>query len=174
MDGMGGGLWVAGASRGNSSENGRAVVRVLMGLNMLRTRSGASGLGSHRSRWLGPPWRYSRMTLLARPKPGPRLPLGAGTALACCWKPRMSASVKPRIAEPPTRNRSRRVTPSHVSFPDWPGITSIACPPGRNRTGQGLWGPNMEILTKLWGRINYERKKYLEFFTLANCAEPGA
>ena len=28
-----------------------------MVLNALRTLSGASALGSHRSRWLGPPWR---------------------------------------------------------------------------------------------------------------------
>src|SRR5581483_3265490 len=61
------------------------------------------------------------MTLLARPKPGPR----AGAAWAFCTLNR-SASVKPSIAEPPMRSRSRRVTPSQVSLPACPGITSIA------------------------------------------------
>ena len=77
-------LSVTWARRGRISENCRPAVRVGMGRKVLRTRSGASGLGSHKSRWLGPPWRYKRMTLLARPKPGPRLAVGVGTALACC------------------------------------------------------------------------------------------
>ena len=32
-------------------------VRVAIGRKTLRTRSGQFSLGSHRSRWLGPPWR---------------------------------------------------------------------------------------------------------------------
>ena len=32
---------------------------------------GALGLGSHKSRWLGPPCRYIRITLFALPQPAP-------------------------------------------------------------------------------------------------------
>ena len=35
------------------------------------------------------------------------------------------ARLMPRTADPPTRSRSRRVTPSQVSFPARPGITSM-------------------------------------------------
>src|SRR5262245_48799491 len=62
------------------------------------------------------------MTLLALPKPGPP------AVLSLDWPSRAntSASVRPRILEPPIRNNSRRETnPSQVSLPRWPGMTSM-------------------------------------------------
>src|SRR5947199_14265 len=59
------------ASRGSSSVNLTPGSLVSMALKLLLTLSGTPSLGSHRSRWLGPPWRETRMTLLALPKPGP-------------------------------------------------------------------------------------------------------
>src|SRR5437763_16613807 len=66
------------------------------------------------------------MTLWARPKPGPWFVEGglAAAVRALNWS--MSARLMPRMAEPPTRSNSRRVTPSQVSFPARPGITNIA------------------------------------------------
>src|SRR2546423_13947211 len=66
------------------------------------------------------------MTLLALPKPGP--PYAASDDFAeasCSWK--RLARLTPSRAEPPTRSRSRRVMPSHVSRPGCPGITSMVC-----------------------------------------------
>src|SRR5262245_7187742 len=64
-----------------------------------------------------------RMTLLALPKPGP--PAGAASLAAAFCRLKRLARLKPNTAEPPMRSSSRRVTPSHVSFPDRPGITSM-------------------------------------------------
>ena len=44
---------------------------VSMAPNSPRMLEGASGFGSQMSMWLGPPWRKSRMTDLALPKPLP-------------------------------------------------------------------------------------------------------
>src|SRR6266700_3877396 len=97
----------------------------LIGLNSPRTFEGASGFGSQISMWLGPPWRKTRMTDLARPQPDFPLALsGAEAALAC--KRRTSARLTPRMPAPPTRRNSRRLKPSHV-LPDSPGIEIIVC-----------------------------------------------
>ncbi len=62
------------------------------------------------------------ITLLAFPNPGPpEEPVWLARADAA----KRSATPKPMIAEPPTRMKSRRVTPSQVSLPAKPGITSI-------------------------------------------------
>src|SRR5438552_5508860 len=66
------------------------------------------------------------MTLWARPNPGPCVSLGRWAAAVRALNWRMSARLMPRMAEPPTRSNSRRVTPSQVSFPARPGITNIA------------------------------------------------
>src|SRR5712692_4002683 len=95
----------------------------LIGLNSPRTFEGASGFGSQISMWLGPPWRKTRMTDLARPQPDLPLALsGAEAALAC--KRRTSARLTPRMPAPPTRRNSRRLKPSHV-LPGCPGIEII-------------------------------------------------
>ena len=44
-------------------------ILVGMPLNSPRMLSGASGLGSQMSMWLGPPWRKIMMTDFALPKP---------------------------------------------------------------------------------------------------------
>src|SRR5262249_41288464 len=62
------------------------------------------------------------MTLLALPKPGPP-PSFFLAAWACC-RPRRSARLRPRAAEPPTPGGRRGVMPSQVSLPEGPGITS--------------------------------------------------
>src|SRR6266852_5887840 len=62
------------------------------------------------------------MTLLALPKPGP--PPVPSAAVACC-QPNRLAKLKPNTAEPPTRNNSRRVIPSHVSLLIPAGITNM-------------------------------------------------
>jgi len=46
-------------------------MRVGMGLNALRILSGTFSFGSQRSMCDGPPCRYTMMTLLALPQPGP-------------------------------------------------------------------------------------------------------
>src|SRR5687768_1860641 len=101
---------------------------VLMGLKSPRMLSGASGLGSQMSRWLGPPWRKMKMKFLAEPKPA-RLAASAGAAPA----PRASswsrlARLRPSSPAPPTRSSSRRETPSHVA-PGCPGIESMVRSP---------------------------------------------
>ncbi len=45
------------ASFGSSSVNWTPGTLVPIGLKTLLTLSGTLSLGSHRSRWLGPPWR---------------------------------------------------------------------------------------------------------------------
>src|SRR5438094_367439 len=67
------------------------------------------------------------MTLLALPKPGPPYaePSDDFAEASCSWK--RLARLTPSRAEPPTRSRSRRVMPSHVSRPGCPGITSMVC-----------------------------------------------
>src|SRR5882724_11676853 len=99
-----------------------------IGLNTDFTLAGTFSFGSQRSRWLGPPWRYRRITLLALPKPRPPLALVVVLfAFALASKPRTSARVRPRRERPPTRSKSRRETPpSQLSRPAEPGITSMA------------------------------------------------
>src|SRR6218665_1970959 len=66
------------------------------------------------------------MTLLALPQPGPPLVMPASTALAFILS--SEPRVQPRMAEPPTRSRSRRVLPRWLSQrlrPGCPGIRSI-------------------------------------------------
>src|SRR5262249_6410838 len=71
---------------------------------------------------------------------GPRLPgCGGGWAgPAVDVFPRRSkwASLGPGTAAPPTRNSPRRVTPSQVSFPAGPGITSIGLTSSGVRVGR--------------------------------------
>src|SRR4051812_7388740 len=74
-------------NRGNSSVTRTPGRQVLIAWNGLRTRSGTLSLGSHRSRWLGPPWRYGMMTLRARPKPGPWLAAAGAGLSARAWRP---------------------------------------------------------------------------------------
>ena len=62
---------------------------------------------------------------------------------AAFWRPKRLARLKPKTAEPPTRSSSRRVTPSQVSFPARPGITSMVGPRkvGTRRVSAGRrWG----------------------------------
>src|SRR5207248_9041814 len=62
------------------------------------------------------------MTLLALPNPGPSPGVPADAFCSANSWPR----VTPRMPDPPTRNRSRRVTPSQVSLDAAPGMTSMA------------------------------------------------
>src|SRR5688572_9568979 len=70
------------------------------------------------------------MTLLALPKPGPPLPVGFARARLSA--PRIPARLSPNSDEPPTRMKSRRVTPSQVSLPEKPGMANMRCSPFGN------------------------------------------
>src|SRR5262245_47057981 len=69
------------------------------------------------------------MTLLALPKPGPP-PFFSADSVARLSRRRMFDSDSPSSPRPPTRSRSRRVTPSQVSRLAKPGMTSMVFPLG--------------------------------------------
>src|SRR5215208_4717923 len=74
------------------------------------------------------------MTFLALPNPGP--PWAAAVVSPAPAEERnMSASVRPKTADPPTRMKSRRVGPSQVSLPANPGMTSMGPDPLRGKVG---------------------------------------
>src|ERR1043166_1845930 len=111
------------ANNGMTSVRRMPGTTVLIGLNSPRTFDGASGLGSQISMWLGPPWRKTKITLLARPQPLFNFgSAGADSARAC--RRRISARLMPSIPAPPTRRNSRRLKPSQV-LPGFPGIEII-------------------------------------------------
>src|SRR6185437_10245746 len=80
-----------------------------------------------------------KMTLLALPNPGP--PAVACAAADAFCKANIWPRLTPRMPEPPTQRRSRRVRPSQVSRETAPGTTSIAGlqreAGGRQRAGCG-------------------------------------
>src|SRR5947207_2456725 len=67
-----------------------------------------------------------KMTHLALPKPGPPVVWAAVSFADAFWSANICARLTPRMPEPQTRRRSRRVRPSHVSPLAAPGITSMA------------------------------------------------
>src|SRR5450755_3202967 len=95
---------------------------VLMGLNSPRILSGASGLGSQISMWLGPPCRKTMITDFALPKPREPSSLLAPFAAPC--QARNWERFRPKRPIEPARSSSRRVGPSQV-WQGRPGITSI-------------------------------------------------
>ncbi len=93
--------------------------------NSPRISSGASGLGSNVSSWLGEPYRKSRMHAFARPKPG-RLDEGMASPARASASCDHSRRPSPSIPSEPTCSRSRRVRPSHSRFGP-PRTRSIRC-----------------------------------------------
>src|SRR5262249_1487227 len=82
---------------------------VEMALKGPRTSSGALGLGSQVSMWLGPPTRSSMMQLTSLSCPG----LGAaGVAEAAALRAKKSGNARPRAERAPAWRKSRRVRPS--------------------------------------------------------------
>ena len=78
-----------------------------------RISTGASGLGSHVSCCGGPPNRNKTMHDLARPEDGAWTTPDDGVAAAASCADHRPGNDKPSEPSPPTRNISRRATPSH-------------------------------------------------------------
>src|SRR5437899_9381461 len=88
--------WLRSAIRGSNSVKNSPGVRVAMAWNGPRYSSGASGLGSHVSRWLGPPHRKTKSTDFTR---------GGRRSAA---RPAAPPSPSPRGTDPARRKKDRR------------------------------------------------------------------
>src|ERR1700688_3273080 len=82
-------------------------ILVLMGLNSPRMLSGASGLGSQISMWLGPPRRHTMITVAARRRQ--REPASLLAPFAAPRQARNWERFKPKRPIEPARSSSRRV-----------------------------------------------------------------
>ena len=89
---------------GRCSQNRTPGRRVAIVPNGPRTSAGASGLGSHMSRWLGPPESQKTMTDFGPP---PRLVPPEGAA-ASAWSRINWAADNPATPESPARKNHRR------------------------------------------------------------------
>src|SRR5206468_5668005 len=106
------------ACRGRCSPIWMPGTLVAIGLNSPRTSTGALGLRSYMSMWLGPPASHSRMTDRR------------GVPFSRAWARRHSrpGSVSPPSARLPTFRKVRRLTPSQVRGPR-PMNSSMVVPP---------------------------------------------